>query len=57
MNVIETSLSGLLIVEPKLFGDARGSFFDRFNQLLFNFVQDNHSHSTRAVRHGLHYQI
>lgn len=65
MNIIETSLSGVLIVEPKVFGDARGFFFESFNARRFAeltgvrqpFVQDNHSRSSRGVLRGLHYQI
>ncbi len=65
MHVIHTSLPGLLIIEPKVFGDARGFFFESFNQQVFerltglsvNFVQDNHSCSEQHVLRGLHYQI
>ena len=65
MNVIETALPGVLIIEPKVFGDARGFFFESFNQHRFNqatgtdfhFVQDNHSRSAKGVLRGLHYQI
>ena len=65
MNVISTSLPGVLIIEPKVFGDARGFFFESFNQQRFNeatgtnfnFVQDNHSRSAKGVLRGLHYQI
>ena len=65
MHAIETGLSGLLILEPKVFGDARGFFFESFNQRRFEevtgvgdqFVQDNHSRSARNVLRGLHYQI
>lgn len=65
MNAIETALPGVLIIEPKVFGDARGFFFESFNQQRFNeatgtnfnFVQDNHSRSTKGVLRGLHYQI
>jgi dTDP-4-dehydrorhamnose 3,5-epimerase len=65
MLAIPTRLDGLLILEPKVFGDARGFFFESFNQRVFeqltgrtvNFVQDNHSHSERSVLRGLHYQI
>ena len=57
MNVIETSLSGVLLIEPRVFGDERGFFFESFNARSFAqatgvdlpFVQDNHSHS----RHGV----
>lgn len=65
MNVMATALPEVLIVEPKIFGDARGFFFESFNQRAFNeatgtnfnFVQDNHSRSARGVLRGLHYQI
>lgn len=65
MRAIPTSLSGLMIIEPKVFGDARGFFFESFNQRIFeqltgcvcHFVQDNHSRSARGVLRGLHYQI
>jgi len=63
--VIPTALPEVLIVEPKVFGDARGFFFESYNQRAFeeatgikrNFVQDNHSRSARNVLRGLHYQI
>jgi dTDP-4-dehydrorhamnose 3,5-epimerase len=65
MNVIHTSIPDVLIIEPKVFGDERGFFFESFNQRLWeektgvkaNFVQDNHSRSTKNVLRGLHYQI
>jgi len=65
MNAIQTSLSDVLIIEPKVFGDARGFFFESFNRRRFaeltgrdaDFVQDNHSRSVRNVLRGLHYQI
>ena len=65
MQAVQTALPGLLIIEPKVFGDARGFFFESFNQRRFeqltgrsaNFVQDNHSRSARNVLRGLHYQI
>ncbi len=65
MNIIRTDLPDVLIVEPKVFGDARGFFFESFNQRRFEaltglspqFVQDNHSRSARGVLRGLHYQI
>ncbi|QJQ96026.1 MULTISPECIES: dTDP-4-dehydrorhamnose 3,5-epimerase [Halomonadaceae] len=65
MNVIETSLPEVLILEPKVFGDARGFFMESFNQRAFeeatgmaaNFVQDNHSRSRQGVLRGLHYQL
>jgi dTDP-4-dehydrorhamnose 3,5-epimerase len=64
VKVIATELPGVLILEPKVFGDARGFFFESFNQKLFDaavgspvtFVQDNHSHSSRGVLRGLHLQ-
>lgn len=65
MNVVATALPEVLILEPKVFGDARGFFFESFNQRAFNaatgldahFVQDNHSRSVKGVLRGLHYQI
>lgn len=65
LTVIATALPEVLILEPKVFGDSRGFFFESFNQHNFeattglrcNFVQDNHSRSTRNVLRGLHYQI
>lgn len=65
MRVIPTAIPDVLIIEPKVFGDARGFFFESFNQRAFNeatglnvqFVQDNHSRSARGVLRGLHYQI
>jgi dTDP-4-dehydrorhamnose 3,5-epimerase len=65
MNVIPTALPEVLIIEPKVFGDARGFFFESFNAKAFadatgvkrEFVQDNHSKSTKGVLRGLHYQI
>lgn len=65
MKVIPTALAGVLIIEPRVFGDARGFFFESFNQKSFqqatdvdaNFVQDNHSRSAKGVLRGLHYQI
>jgi len=65
MNVIPTALPEVLIVEPKVFGDARGFFFESFNQRVFQektglnleFLQDNHSRSSQGVLRGLHYQI
>lgn len=64
-TVTETKLPGVLILEPKVFGDARGFFFESFNQRDFkqvtgldvDFVQDNHSKSAKGVLRGLHYQI
>ena len=65
MKVTPTDLPEVLIIEPKVFGDQRGFFFESFNQKAFNnatgldakFVQDNHSRSTKGVLRGLHYQI
>lgn len=65
MNVLETALPGVLIFEPKVFGDARGFFFESFNAKRFAeatgldpvFVQDNHSRSARGVLRGIHYQV
>lgn len=64
MNVRSTSIPDLAVLEPKVFGDARGFFFESYNQRVLeaeigralNFVQDNHSMSTRGVLRGLHYQ-
>jgi dTDP-4-dehydrorhamnose 3,5-epimerase len=65
MNVIPTAIPDVLIIEPKVFGDERGFFFESFNQKIWEektgvktaFVQDNHSRSTKNVLRGLHYQI
>jgi dTDP-4-dehydrorhamnose 3,5-epimerase len=65
MKVTATALPEVLIVEPAVFGDARGFFMESFNQRAFDaavgapvtFVQDNHSRSTRGVLRGLHYQL
>lgn len=65
MNVVKTDLLDVLIIEPKVFGDQRGFFFESFNARSFAeltglqpvFVQDNHSRSARNVLRGLHYQI
>ncbi len=64
MQVIRTAIDGVLILEPKVFGDERGFFLESFNQQLFDdavgapvrFVQDNHSRSARGVLRGLHFQ-
>lgn len=64
LNVIETAIDGLLILEPQIFGDSRGFFVESWNQRTFNaaighevtFVQDNHSRSARGVLRGLHFQ-
>ena len=65
MNVIQTAIPDVLIIEPKVFGDERGFFFESFNAQRFAelsgvetaFVQDNHSRSVKGVLRGLHYQI
>lgn len=65
MNVITTPLEGLLVLEPRVFGDDRGFFFESYNAQRFaeltgvktEFVQDNHSRSSKGVLRGLHYQI
>jgi dTDP-4-dehydrorhamnose 3,5-epimerase len=65
MNVTPTAIPEVLIIEPQVFGDSRGFFFESFNQHAFNkatglsvqFVQDNHSRSAQGVLRGLHYQI
>ncbi|HEX4500179.1 MAG TPA: dTDP-4-dehydrorhamnose 3,5-epimerase [Scandinavium sp.] len=65
MNVIKTDIPDVLIFEPKVFGDARGFFFESFSQKIFEeavgrkveFVQDNHSKSAKGVLRGLHYQL
>jgi dTDP-4-dehydrorhamnose 3,5-epimerase len=64
MNITPTAIPDVLLIEPKVFGDARGFFFESFNQKAFdaamglnlNFVQDNHSRSAKGVLRGLHYQ-
>jgi dTDP-4-dehydrorhamnose 3,5-epimerase len=65
MKIIPATIPEVLVIEPKVFGDARGFFLESFNQRIFNqitgldvqFVQDNHSHSQQGVLRGLHYQI
>ncbi|MFT4020745.1 MAG: dTDP-4-dehydrorhamnose 3,5-epimerase [Acinetobacter sp.] len=69
MNIIETKIKGLLVLEPRVFGDDRGWFMESFNQQNFEqaltdrqlpipeFVQDNHSYSQKGVLRGLHYQL
>lgn len=69
MNIVETKIKGLLILEPRVFGDNRGWFMESFNQKNFEqalterdldvpqFVQDNHSFSQKGVLRGLHYQL
>ena len=65
MKVIPLSISDVLLIEPQVFNDNRGFFFESFNQNKFeeamgkkiNFVQDNHSNSIKGVLRGLHYQL
>ena len=64
MNIIETELPGVVIIEPRVFGDARGFFVETWNARAFaqhgldlKFVQDNHSKSVQGTLRGLHYQI
>ena len=64
MKVTPTALADVLLIEPRVFGDARGYFFEGYNRRAFaqagidvEFVQDNHSRSSRGVLRGLHYQI
>lgn len=69
MNIIETKIHGLLIIEPKVFSDERGWFMESFNEQKFaealterglpvpKFVQDNHSMSKKGVLRGLHFQV
>lgn len=64
MNKVNTPLEDVYVLEPKVFGDARGFFLESYNERAMNeagirerFVQDNHSYSTRNVVRGLHYQI
>ena len=65
MNVTPSSIPDVLILEPKVFGDERGFFFESFNARMFTektginaqFVQDNHTRSAKNVLRGLHYQI
>jgi dTDP-4-dehydrorhamnose 3,5-epimerase len=65
MNVIDTAIPDVKIIEPKVFGDERGFFYESFNHAKFEaaigqkveFVQDNHSKSVKGVLRGLHYQI
>ncbi|HFL7640406.1 TPA: dTDP-4-dehydrorhamnose 3,5-epimerase family protein, partial [Escherichia coli] len=64
MNVIRTEIEDVLILEPRVFGDDRGFFYESFNQSAFehilgypvSFVQDNHSRSSKNVLRGLHFQ-
>jgi len=65
VNVVPTAIEGVLVLEPQVFGDARGFFFESWNKRVFeaavggpvDFVQDNHSKSARGVIRGLHYQV
>ena len=65
MKIKPTAIADVLIIEPTVFGDARGFFYESFNQQAFdkatglalNFVQDNHSRSAKGVLRGLHYQV
>jgi len=66
MNAIQTDIKDVVIIEPKVFGDDRGFFYESFNERKFSeligqpaptFVQDNHSKSAKGVLRGLHYQI
>ena len=65
MRVTPTAIPGVLVIEPRVFGDERGFFFESFNQRAFDaavgapiaFVQDNHSRSSRGVLRGLHFQL
>jgi dTDP-4-dehydrorhamnose 3,5-epimerase len=65
MKIVPTAIPEVILIEPKVFGDERGFFFESFNLRVFkeatgiepNFVQDNHSKSTRSVLRGLHYQF
>lgn len=65
MTVTPTALPDVLIIEPRVFGDDRGFFYESFNERAFNdavgrditFVQDNHSRSARHVLRGMHYQV
>ena len=64
MEIVETSLPGVLLIKPRIFADARGFFFETYRAEVLAaagvtdaFVQDNHSHSSRGVLRGLHYQL
>ncbi|MEZ0582840.1 dTDP-4-dehydrorhamnose 3,5-epimerase [Erwinia sp. STN24] len=65
MKITDTAIADVKIIEPKVFGDDRGFFYESFNQAIFNeavgrsvaFVQDNHSMSKKGVLRGLHYQL
>lgn len=65
MKILPTAIPDVLIIEPRVFGDSRGFFFESYNRQVFreavgldvHFVQDNHSRSAKGVLRGLHYQI
>jgi dTDP-4-dehydrorhamnose 3,5-epimerase len=64
LEIIETSLPGVVIIKPRVFGDSRGFFMETYRQTVLaeagireDFVQDNHSRSSRGVLRGLHYQL
>ncbi len=65
MNIIDTAIADVKIIEPKVFGDERGFFYESFSQRLFeeavgprvDILQENHSRSARGVLRGLHYQL
>ena len=64
MQIIETSLPGVMLIKPRVFADPRGFFMETYRQNILaqagiheTFVQDNHSHSSRGVLRGLHYQL
>ena len=65
LSAVTTGLSGVLVIQPTVFGDDRGFFFESFNAIYFSeatglnetFVQDNHSRSSHGVLRGLHYQV
>ena len=65
MKAVATAIPGVLVIEPAVYGDARGSFYESWNRRAFaklvggdvDFVQDNHSASARGVLRGLHYQV
>ena len=64
MQAVQTAIPGVLILEPRVFGDTRGFFYESYSQHKLSelgieetFVQDNHSRSVRGVLRGLHYQV
>ncbi len=64
MNILPTAIADVVLIEPRVFGDERGFFYESYNRRTFSelgipqeFVQDNHSRSRRGVLRGLHYQI